>query len=132
MRHGDHYNSESGEALICRGKCKDLAWWKITRRIQQSGISLNRRVYIAFVLLNIVRVPWNDLNEMRDDEKLERYAGYFDKTWFDGHFRAMSWLMKTGTLTHTFQQLDNMLFLAYNLKLFFPFLLFKILDVLLW
>ena len=47
---------------------------------------------------------------MPDDEKLERYTAYFDKTWFDGHFRPMSWLMETGTLTRTFQQLDTKLF----------------------
>ena len=55
LRHGDHNNSEGGEALIwqgykftlnsalsCGGKCRDVAWWKITRRIQQSGVSYKR------------------------------------------------------------------------------------------
>ena len=63
---------------------------------------------IAFVPLNFVQVSWNGQKaEMPDDEKLERYAAYFDKTGFDGHFRPISWL---GTLTHTFQQLNTALF----------------------
>ena len=56
----------------------------IRRFVQKSAV-------IAFVPLNFVRVSWNGLKaEMPDDEKLERYAAYFDKTWFDSHFRPMS------------------------------------------
>ena len=37
-------------------------------------------------------VSWNGLKtEMPDNEKLERYAAYFDETWFDGHFRPRMW-----------------------------------------
>ena len=34
-------------------------------------------------------VSWNGLKaEMPNDEKLERYAAYFDETWLDSHFRS--------------------------------------------
>ena len=57
----------------------------IRRFIQKSAA-------IAFVPLNFVRVSWNGLKaEMPDNEKLERYAAYYDETWFDGHFRPRMW-----------------------------------------
>ena len=46
----------------CGGKCRDLAWLKNTRRMQQSGISY-KRVQLLPCL-----------------EELERYAAYFDET----------------------------------------------------
>ena len=118
----DHNNSEGGAALIWQGykftlnsalscgeKCRDLAWWKNYKEDTAIRHFIQKSAAIAFVPLNFVQVSWNGLKtEMPDDEKLERY--YFDKTWFDGHFRPMSWLMETGTLTHTFQQLDTKLF----------------------
>ena len=43
----------------------------------------------AFVPLNFVLVLCNGLKaEMPDNE---RYAAYFDETWFDGHFRPHMW-----------------------------------------
>ena len=57
----------------------------IRRFIQKSAA-------IAFIPLNFVQVSWNGLKaEKPDDEKLERYAAYFDETWFDGHFRPRMW-----------------------------------------
>ena len=53
---------------------------------------IQRSAAIAFVPLNFVRVSWNGLKaEMPDNEKLERYAAYFDEMWFDGHFRPCMW-----------------------------------------
>ena len=53
---------------------------------------MQKSATIAFVPLNFVQVLWNNLKaEMPDNEKLERYAAYFDKTWFEGHFRPCIW-----------------------------------------
>ena len=58
-------------------------------RIQDIRRFIQRSAAIAFVPLSFVRVSWNGLKaEMPDNEKLERYAAYFDETWFDGHFRT--------------------------------------------
>ena len=68
-----------------------MAWWKNTRKIQPSGVSY-KSAAIAFVPLNFVRVSCNGLKaEVPDDEKLERYAAYFDETGFDGHFKPCMW-----------------------------------------
>ena len=61
-------------------------------RIQAIRCFIQRSAAIAFVPLSFVRVSWNGLKaEMPDNEKLERYAAYFDETWFDGHFRPRMW-----------------------------------------
>ena len=91
----------------CGGKVQRLG---LVEKYEDTAIRcfIQKSAAIAFVPLNFVQVSWNGLKtEMPGDEKLERYAAHFDKTWFDGHFRPMNWLMGAGTLTHTFQQLDT-------------------------
>ena len=54
---------------------------------------MQKSAAIAFVPLNFVRVLWNNLKAgMPDNEKLERYTAYFDKTWFEGHLRPCIWI----------------------------------------